>query len=199
MNSAWIRGFFVMFMLFLLAACNQPVEPDASLELAAVSQSSDVCLWNTDCNAVGSSTLKRNASGATLNLHTSGLTHGDAVTVWAVIFNDPSACSDGCGEDDLPPFNVNANPDVMASVLRVAGHVIGASGQGNFGGRIKVGDTSEAFFGPGLVYAGSAEIHAVVRTHGPAIPGLVDEQLHTIGGGCNINGCTDLQFAVHTP
>ncbi|MDQ3972803.1 MAG: hypothetical protein M3276_00350 [Actinomycetota bacterium] len=41
------------------------------------------------------------------------------------------------------------------------------------------GDHSDALLGPGLTNPMPAEIHAVVRTHGPVIPGMVDEQIHT--------------------
>lgn len=54
-------------------------------------------------------------------------------------------------------------------------------------------------FGRGLTNPTQAEIHAVVRTHGPVIPGMVDEQIHTFNGGCdpgqpNEGQCQDLQF-----
>src|SRR5262245_30216980 len=55
------------------------------------------------------SALITNASGASMTLHTTGLTAVDAVTVWWVVFNAPENCSHGegpyrCGPGDLPPF-----------------------------------------------------------------------------------------------
>ena len=35
-----------------------------------------------------------------------------------------------------------------------------------------------------LLLVTKAEIHLVVNDHGPAIPGMVDEMLHTYRGGC---------------
>jgi len=43
-----------------------------------------------------------------------------------------------------------------------------------------------------------AEIHLVVRTHGEALPGMIDEQIYTMSGGCNPE-CIDLQDAIFYP
>jgi len=73
----------------------------------------------------------------------------------------------------------------------------------------------EVLFGPALVNL-DAEIHLVVRSHGPVGPlldeGLLEEALATFGGGCIVrdeegeiipgtgpNECADVQFAVHRP
>ena len=55
----------------------------------------------------------------------------------------------------------------------------------------------------------TAEIHIVIRDHGPDNQGLLDEQLHTFGGGCNnapsaldsggTYTCVDEQFSIHVP
>ena len=127
--------------------------------------------------------LVTNDQGATLQVKTSGLTPGNALTVWWVIFNYPENCSDGvCGMDDAfpPPGNVAAG----ASVSYAAGHVIGGSGKGNFGAHIPV-DGDAAPWTMGLVNPRTAEYHFVLRDHGPALPGIVNEQINTAGGGCN--------------
>ncbi len=143
------------------------------------------------------STLVRNQAGVSMTIHTTGLTARDAVTVWWVVFNNPSACASGvpgiarCGEGDLFAAAVNA------SVLYATGHVIGGHGIGDYGAHLALGDASGALFGPGLVDPLGADIHLVVRTHGPASPGVVDDQIHSFDV-CNLI-CTDLQFAVHEP
>ena len=165
----------------------------------AQSSTSDVQLFS-DMSVVdgASSTIVRTQNGVSFQLNTSGLETGATYTVWMVVFNNPAACSDGvCGEDDVlpPPGNVDAE----VSVARVAGRVITASGAANFGGRLNVGDMSEVLFGPGLTDPMTAEIHLIVRGHGERIPGLVDNQIHEVGGGCEINVCEDEQFSVHLP
>ncbi|MDX1615107.1 MAG: hypothetical protein R3300_12415 [Candidatus Promineifilaceae bacterium] len=148
--------------------------------------------------------LVTNDRGATLQVNTSGLTPGHALTVWWVIFNYPENCTGGeCGLDDAfpPPGNVEAG----ASVSFAAGHVIGDDGQGNFGAHISVGGDA-APWTVGLLEPRTAEVHFVLRDHGPAIPELVQEQIRTAGGGCNnippFTGsytCVDVQAGRFSP
>jgi hypothetical protein len=144
-----------------------------------------------------SSTLVRTDNGVSMTVRTSELDAG-TYTIWWVIFNNPSQCSDGvCGEDDVlpPPGNTNAG----VSVVFATGNVVGGSGKGNFGAALRVGDASGALFGPGLTDPWGAEIHLIVRYHGPIIPGMVDDQIHTLMGGCSLFECVDVQMALHLP
>jgi hypothetical protein len=125
--------------------------------------------------AMGTSTLTRTGSGIAFSLQTSGLQAGHAVTIWWMVFN----------------------PDGPLSVQYAAGHVIDDSGVAEFGGHLSVGDTDGVINGgPGLLDAQAANVVLVVRDHGPADPGRVDEQIHTFGV-CNPT-CTDLQMSMHT-
>lgn len=121
-------------------------------------------------------------------------------------FNNPAACDNSCNAPDL------GNPAVLGTVLYAAGHVIGPNGKGNFAAHLAVGDTSGDSFPVefpgdlvGLIAPLEAEIHLVVRSHGPPLPGQVAEQISTFnGGGCHDPGdptdaCEDQQFAVHLP
>jgi len=141
-----------------------------------------------------SSTVVRTGSGVTMTLRTSELPAGDAITVWWIVFNTPSACTSGhfglhCGPGDL------SRPETGASVLYAAGHVIGGDGIGDFGGHLALGDTSGALFGPGLTNSAGADIHLVVHDHGLADPALMPDQIHSFGV-CNPS-CTDVQVTVH--
>lgn len=144
--------------------------------------------------------LVANDGGVTLRVNTVEVAP-EAHTVWWVVFNNPEFCQDPfaagmeCGAGDLE------NAAVQASVLYAAGNVTGSSGRSSYGARLNVGDDSEALFGPGLLRPRTAEIHVVIRTHGPAIPGMVHEQISTFNGGCedgqpNEGLCDDVQFAV---
>jgi hypothetical protein len=124
--------------------------------------------------ATGTSTLTRTASGIAFSLTTSGLEAGHAVTVWWMVFN----------------------PDGPLSVQYAAGHVIDEGGAAEFGGHLSVGDTEGVINGgPGLLDATGANVVLVVRDHGPADPGRVDQQVHTFDV-CNPT-CTDLQISMH--
>ena len=129
-------------------------------------------------------------------------------------------CSDNeCGENDIfnldadgefilnddgsPPINGAGVEAAQISVLRADGHVIDESGAAQFSSRLPIGDASEQLFGGGLQKPMSAEIHFVVRTHGPAVPGKVDSMLYTVNGGCEgafpNPPCAEAQFAIFKP
>ena len=101
-----------------------------------------------------------------------------AYTNWWVIFNNPDACSaPGCGGKDFP------TPAVNASVLFATGGVVTDNGVGHFRAHLEEGDLSgEVLFGPGLTTAEGAEIHYIVRYHGPAGAGdVLTAQTTTFG------------------
>jgi len=124
---------------------------------------------------MGTSTLTRTPSGIAFSVQSSGLQAGHAVTVWWMVFN----------------------PDGSLSVQYAAGHVVDEGGAAEFGGHLSVGDTDGVINGgPGLLDATGANVVLVVRDHGPADPGRVDQQIHTFGV-CNPT-CADLQMSMHT-
>jgi hypothetical protein len=142
------------------------------------------------------SALVRNDDGVTATFNTSGLAPGSTATLWWVFFNNPGACVDGCNLPDL------ANPAVLASVQFAAGHVIGGAGVANYGAYITEGDTSGCAAPSlpcnGLLDSRAAEVHLVVRTHGQALPGVIDEQISSFNGGCNPT-CANVQASIHNP
>ena len=154
---------------------------------------------------VGSSVLMRTPSSLTMVVETTGLIPGDIYTNWWVIFNNPEHCVGGCNAEDF------ANPDVMASVLFATGGTVGDNGLGHFAAHRRIGYRGVIVFGPGIMKPLTAEVHYVIRTHGPAIPGLVQSQISTLNGGCpsnpnfnfQVNGlpggntCSDPQAIVH--
>ncbi len=170
--------------------------------MAGTPQSSAVyapfgCTVGDDCNVVGASQLVRDKRGVTATIWTTGLEGGGAYTVWWVIFNDPAACAGPCDGGDL------GIPKVKGSVIWATGQLVGSDGFGNLTARLREADTSgdRPFDLPGdavgLIDARKAEIHLVVRSHGPVIPELVYEQVGTFAGACDVNACEDQQFAVH--
>jgi hypothetical protein len=124
--------------------------------------------------------LTTNDNGVTAALHTNGLVPGNAYTVRFVAINNPAACANSpCSGAD-----VLGNPaGVQAEMTFLAGHVVGADGIGNFAGHIAAGAVPGGFFGNGL-NVHTKEIHLVVQEHGPVIPGLVANIIHTVRGGC---------------
>lgn len=148
--------------------------------------------------------LTQTDSGVSYNLRTTGLMNGHAVSIWWVIFNNPDACDGDCGEADL------FEPAVNAAVMSGGRNVVGGSGRWSFAAHLNEGEiTNEhpAFQdGPGLMKPRMAEIHIVVRSHGPKLEEHMPEQLKTFGAGCtdfleagtmptDEGECADVQFA----
>ena len=152
---------------------------------AATRTTSDVTLLSDPSVEVGTSTLTRTESGISFSLQTTGLEPGHAATIWWMV----------------------VNPDGGVAVLYAAGHVIDEDGTAEFGGYLQVGDSTGALpvgtmvTDTNLEDALSSTVYLVVRDHGPAKPGLVNQQIHTFGV-CNPEGeehCTDLQISEHQP
>ena len=138
------------------------------------------------------STLVRNSNGMTTNVHTSVTSGPGVYSVWWVVFNHPGTCMTYLCTYDEPDLVVNAT-----------GKIVPSGGRANFA----------AWLGPGGPYSGEilyegpdptlsnpagALITLVVRYHGPAIPGMIPEQLTTFLGGCPGGGapCVDEQLVV---
>lgn len=200
----------VKFRVLLFAALATLMLAPQALAAPAGRTTSDVFWFSNGMAEPGaSSTLIRTDSGVSATVHTSGLSPGDAVTTWWVIFNHPAECTEGeppfrCAEGDL------FNPAVEASVQYAAGRPVGGNGSYNVASYISEGDSGcpfGDFLCAGLIDSREADVHLVVRTHGPALQEFLPEQFMTFGGACgNVppelggggpNTCEDLQFAVH--
>jgi hypothetical protein len=189
----------------------------------------DVYWWWGD--PAGSSKIVRNNKGVSGDLYASlsnsvGSAEDLAVTLWIIVFNYPGECETAyaCGAD--ADF---VNPAVMPDALYGAGNIVDSSEVVSFGFHRKAGDNSGSIadlFGMptddgepfGLRNPRGAEIHYVVRLHGPMIPLEMPDQIKSYGGGCVFDApygfpsplnedelrlgwgeCQDVQFAVNPP
>ena len=127
-------------------------------------------------------TLVTTDAGAQVTLRTSGLAAGHPHTVWFVAINRPDQCAAAptCTAGDIL-FRTEA---VDAEVVYLTGAVVGNHGKAGFAGSIRAGDVPHGWFGNGLTNPRGAEIHLILMDHGPAIPGLVDNQISTLRGAC---------------
>jgi len=163
--------------------------------------------------------LTRTSDGLMTRTHTAELPHLHVMTMWWIIFNNPDQCNEGdgppCGLMDL------FDPAVEPACPFADGSTVGGDERARFQNRITVGEELRDSCLPGigseapevgLLNPEGAEVHLVVRSHGPRIPGLVREQRSTFGGGCDTDlppvrdptavgelECSDLQFAVFPP
>ena len=174
----------------------------------------------------GKSQLLRKGDMVEYHLIAKDLAYNHAYTLWAVVFNHPEFCTDGvCGEDDvfIEPGVLIVNDDGTFGTQNVHvsafwagdGDVANRGGVGEFRGEFGEDNLpGQLVFGAyNLEDAQNAEIHFILRSHGPANenPVTLEEQLTTIGGGClppdlppgtqpvNAGECSDMQFAIHTP
>ena len=129
------------------------------------------------------SKLMRERDAITTLLYSPALQPGHGVTLWWVLFNNPDACVAGnapvrCGADDLLPFN----PDTQAggTVSFADGEWVTSAGRQVFVARITQGNADE----DPLWNALGADVHLILRDHGPPQSGLEEAQITSFSGGC---------------
>lgn len=134
----------------------------------------------------------------TATLSSAALTPGDAYSIWWVVFNRPWNCATPwqCGSSDV------GVPSVGGSVFWAGGLIADGDGYGNTQIELVEGRTKRELFGPmtatGLQNIWNAEIHLVLRTHGPAgIAGSVADQVGSANLACPEAGCANRFFSVH--
>lgn len=176
--TTWLRRSIVALGAAIVVALAgaSPAAAQTSLDRSPLTEIADPTVRS------GRSTLLRFDDGAFGIVRTRSLVPGDAYTVWAVVFNNPAACDGPCDATDL------ANPDVEG-VSTIGTGDVAARRKGTF--LVYLPD------GAALTDPHGAEIHFVIRTHGPAIEGLVEEQTSTLNGGCPPNTCANVQMAKH--
>lgn len=130
-----------------------------------------------------------------------GLTPGNAVTGWAIVFNKPELCEPepfDCDPTDMfhPDYPGQQGP-AEGDFLLTRGHVVRRNGEGYFSGYIKANDNSTSGLAEvicpdaedgctgGLTNVDGALIIAASHDHGPALSGAaLKEQLTTFLGDC---------------
>jgi hypothetical protein len=213
--------FFILFLGIVITSCvkEESPKPETISQDQPLFQNSGATHCTSDIiNAIDGmtytdgATLLRNNNKIKMTFKVDDLEPGYAYTIWWVVWNNPEECTVpfACGDADFAIAD-----DVEVELMYAAGHVVGNSGKGNFAGSLNEGDASGSInnlFGlpsyGGLHDARTAEVHLVLRSHGPAIPGQIDEQINTYEGGCVTNfpafteipdeegECGDYMFAI---
>lgn len=137
--------------------------------------------------ADSSATVVRTDNGLAMRISTNDLPPG-AYTVWWVLSG--GGISDG------------------SLTVRATGGIVGENGIGYFAASLTVGDyfqdntdgqpknDSNVILNEGtFTDPHDVSVKLVVKHHGEVIPGTVNQQMHTVGGGCPPNTCTDVQWA----
>lgn len=183
----------------------------ATAQAGAAGRSADVITFapvqklSDDSVVPGSmSTLTRTFDKVGVTIDTRMLAEKAPYTIWWIIFNNPKMCMDrcACGAVDL------GNPEVDAGVFWATGRVSDEFGQASFSAfteefALPEGEDQVRPLDAPLIESKRAEIHFVVRAHGPALEGEnLEAQLTQFNGGCTeeLNGedaCEDVQFVAH--
>lgn len=189
------RSIALMGAGLLLAACadpsTTPVGPDSELygPQFAVTQQSAVVTWHAQQAALGrsgpvdgaSAQLVRNRNGISFRISTTGLTPGNAYTLWLVVVNNPMACAvTPCAAPDI----IN-NAAADAQVRFAAGHVAGTAGRGTFAGALREGELTGWLPNRSFIDAATAEVHLVINDHGPMLPAFMPGMIRTYRAGCS--------------
>ena len=200
------KGFVLIVLvlsMILVLAGSAVAKPGAAVTRSDVFWSWDV--GNPE-NTAGSSTLIRlnKGKGVYLIYRPTGLTPGNAITGWAMVFNKPELCEPepfACDPTDMfhPDYPGQQGP-AEGDFLLTRGHVIGQDGKGSFSAYIEAGDYSgsglaevicpEAYADGtgctgGITNVEGALIIAGTHDHGPALSGeALEEQLNTYLGDC---------------
>lgn len=183
-----------------------------------IHQTTDVLTF-AETEDVGDAVLRRNANSIRTRVQVEDAAPG-AWTVWHVIWNTPEGCATPyeCVEADL------FNPDAGLAIGYAGGRVVGENGILNVAVHLREGEQLEGFPYPETIATGlqltedtmidsqHAEVHLVMRHHGPLVRGLVPDMIRTFNGGCvyefpiedsaptygapGPNTCADVTFAV---
>ncbi len=134
------------------------------------------------------------------------VTPNTAQTLWAAIFNRPEHCTNPVMDSSGPVSNCSSadfsNPKVQASVVWVTGGSIDSTGLLSLNGQLGIGPgglPGPVNFGGGLTNPKGAEIHLVVRDHGP-VDGPQDfTTFQPNGNPLMMNQAANIQFFVFRP
>jgi hypothetical protein len=161
----------------------------------------------------GGGILLRSKDAVEARLSTMGLDDGAAYTVWWVIFNKPSKCSEECGEDDfiddLDMLYRYGIEQAEISVVYANGFVTGEDRVANVTAHLNAGKVPAGW---GVIFGwkddkksglkkgngNKAELHMVVRSHGKAEAGNVGFRTSNFESSCDAR-CPDQQFIIFNP
>ncbi len=125
--------------------------------------------------------LVRSSEGIFVDVVTSGLIPENVYTAWIVAINAPERCENApCTSDDVMKLT-----DIVQSDLGFGdGKVAGPNGRARFTAFQPIGEMNRSWFGRGLQDL-DAEVHVVLRDHGPLQPGIEADMLSTFRAGCS--------------
>jgi hypothetical protein len=190
-----------------VCAATAGAQPTRQSDDARFSESIEIAnhtVFNTTNVVDGTTVLIRNLRDQVIeaSVSTRALEPDTAYSIWWAVFNRPQFCGLAyvCRLSDL---EVNGgDPRVRVSVFWGGGLISDNFGAANTSIRLYPGRTTRELFAGskdyGLLDLRRAEIHFVLRTHGPVgMAGTVGEQLGTANLACPAGGCKNVFSSIH--
>lgn len=127
-------------------------------------------------------TLLSTERGLFVDVDTRDLTEDNVYTLWIVTVNEPENCQETpCSMEDIMERNEEAQIDVGY----VGGAIAREDGSGSLSGYQPTGELTQAWYDAGLEDPMQAEVHLIVRDHGPVVEDLAETMINTFRGGCS--------------
>lgn len=183
-------GILATALMISLASTTAPAAETARTAY----QTANLVDLTTGVPVLGAATLIRAENDLRARIAAGALDPNAAYTIWWVVWNDPSRCSGACGGDDI---GIPGN-----SVFYAAGFLTGSDGTANVSAEVSGGRLPNGLdvLVPGGLRPGRglrAEVHLVIRSHGPAVVGSVAAQIGQFDAACLV--CVDQQAVVFAP
>ena len=147
------------------------------------------------------STITRHKDNYAIDFTARELTPGNAYTLWIMGWDKPRKCENPCVCVASDWGNEEIEPTIMGGTT---GRVADEYGQLDLStvleyGELPTGDNQVLWGGP--IKNRRAQITLVLRDHGPASedPEVLEAQLSSHGGGCDVNSCVDVVVSRHPP
>lgn len=177
---------FGWFVLFVTATFLISLLPVGAQEIPTVHVTSSAVRTHPSQGDIreieaGLAELITTEAGAMMSFRTAELEDGHVYTVWWVVVNNPSACS----ESPCPTSDILGKSDLVESDITWGDSLlVDATGRMEFAAFLPAGAMAESWYGNGFTNPMGAEIHVVINDHGPLIPDLAANMLNTYRGGC---------------
>lgn len=204
MRSRWVMSTLVAVAMLLAPSAGAGTltsgPPDASEPLYwLVDPDGEGGIEVGDAVHNSSAQIWRDETGISFKVRTTGLTKGHGYTIWFFSYDNPEACLTGDGNPGTRCTGADLlNPAALGSIMWGRdGTFVTGNGTTTFSGHRPANttpcltepvvvdeDCSGVLAGHGLHNPLEAEIHFVLRDHGPDQE-EVDDETSTINGGCD--------------
>ncbi len=200
------KTFATIALIFIAGAASAQQRVASEANAAESVEIANHTVFNTNEVVDGATILVRDFVNNVVRaqISTQALQANTAYSVWWAIFNRPQFCREPyeCAVGDLEVMG--GDPRVRASVFWAGGFVSDDFGTANVNLTLTPGRTTRELFAKSKPYGlrnfKNAEIHAVLRTHGPTgIAGTVAEQIGTATLACPEGGCQNVFASIHAP